>query len=189
MAATAVQLKEYVEKVLQLEAEKDALMLQLETLRHQLQQHTPSAANSSDAALVQEQELFELKLQREQAVAAAARLRQQLHDLFGPEAAEDMVDSSSLDTATAAAVAADSSRGADDTGPGPGAANGKLGASDAAAAGGGGRGRARSRSSTGSAAGKSSGREAELLTTIANLKAALERVMSCSTPNTKYMQV
>lgn len=33
------------------------------------------------------------------------------------------------------------------------------------------------------------GREAELLGTITNLKAALEKAMACSTPNTRYMQV
>lgn len=37
--------------------------------------------------------------------------------------------------------------------------------------------------------GKVSGREAELLGTVANLKAALEKAMACSTPNTRHMQV
>lgn len=66
----------------------------------------------------------------------------------------------------------------------------KLSGVDAASTACGIRGVAKSRSSSGGAgAGKISGREAELLTTVANLKAALERVMSCSTPNTQYMQV
>jgi hypothetical protein len=37
--------------------------------------------------------------------------------------------------------------------------------------------------------GKVSSREAELLGTVANLKAALEKAMACSTPNTRHMQV
>lgn len=37
--------------------------------------------------------------------------------------------------------------------------------------------------------GKVSSREAELLATVANLKAALEKAMACSTPNTRHMQV
>lgn len=37
--------------------------------------------------------------------------------------------------------------------------------------------------------GRVSGREAELLATVANLKAALEKAMACSTPNTRHMQV
>lgn len=39
------------------------------------------------------------------------------------------------------------------------------------------------------AVGKVSGREAELLATVANLKAALEKAMACSTPSTRHMQV
>ena len=39
------------------------------------------------------------------------------------------------------------------------------------------------------AAAKGSSREAELLATVNNLKAALERAMACSIPNTRHMQV
>eukprot|EP00878_Enallax_costatus_P003415 GHUV01003625.1.p1 GENE.GHUV01003625.1~~GHUV01003625.1.p1 ORF type:complete len:1706 (+),score=714.87 GHUV01003625.1:54-5120(+) len=184
--ADAAKLKEYVEKVLQLEAEKDALGLQLEILRHQQQRHTPSANSNCDATLAQEQEVFELRLQKEQAVAAAARLKQQLQDLFGPEAAEN-AGSSRWAPATAAPLVAGSSTSGVDAGPGTVAANGKSASGDAVGAGSV-RGVVRSRSSSSGGGGKSSGREAELLTTVANLKAALERVMSCSTPNTQYMQ-
>lgn len=39
------------------------------------------------------------------------------------------------------------------------------------------------------AVGKVSGREAELLATVTNLKAALEKAMACSAPSTRHMQV
>jgi hypothetical protein len=77
-----LQLKDYVEQVLQLQADKDSLLVQLEVLQHQQkqrQQQEPSAG-TADAAL--EQQLLELRLQKEQAVAAAVRLKQQLRELF-----------------------------------------------------------------------------------------------------------
>lgn len=84
-----------MEQVLQLHAEKDELMLQLELLQHKQQQQQPAAAagpgSAADAA--KEQQLFELRLQKEQAVTAAVRLKKQLQELFH--------------TATAEAVAAD----------------------------------------------------------------------------------
>jgi hypothetical protein len=230
-----LQLKDYVEKVLQLEADKDALQLQLELLKHQQQQQqepqhqqpaaqkasrlggtttttttTSSSSSSNEAGLAKEQELFELRLQKEQAVAAVARLKQQLLDLFGPdtdrlsglqatlEAAAGLASSSgsrTLDVGAGADVGSSTSSsrlgsaaGGRDAAPTHSSASGavlggtnRMRRSAAGSASGSGAGAA--------AAGKLSGREAELLTTVANLKAALERAMACSTPNTRFMQV
>jgi hypothetical protein len=221
-----LQLKDYVEKVLQLEAGKDALELQLESLKHQQQQNqqqdpqqqqhavykasrlgtsSSSSSSSSDAGLVKEQELFELRLQKEQAVAAVVRLKQQLLDLFGAdtdrssgmhstlEAAAGLLGSSGgsrpLDTGTeigssrlgsaAGGIDAASTHSSSASGAALGGTNRMRRSAAGSAAG----------SGANSAAGKLSGREAELLTTVANLKAALERAMACSTPNTRFMQV
>lgn len=80
------QLKDYVEQVLQLQADKDQLLMQLELLKHQQeqqqQQPRTDASSSSSNSIAVEQQLFELRLQKEQAVAAAARLKQQLAELF-----------------------------------------------------------------------------------------------------------
>jgi hypothetical protein len=237
-----LQLKDYVEKVLQLEADKDALQLQLESLRHQHQQQqqqqqdtrqhavqkasrlgpttsSSSSEDNSEAGLAKEQELFELRLQKEQAVAAAARLKQQLLDLFGPdadrpsgfqatlEAAAGLVSSSggssrTLDIGTGADIGGSNSSsrlgsagGGIDAAPTHSSSHSGLNSSASGVALGGTnrmrRSAAGSASGSGanSAAGKLSGREAELLTTVANLKAALERAMACSTPNTRFMQV
>jgi hypothetical protein len=229
-----MQLKDYVEKVLQLEAEKDALQLQLEVLKHQQQQQPPAAqhpsrlaaataaaaaagsSGSSEAELAKEQELFELRLQKEQAVAAAARLKQQLFDLFGTdaghlsslyatlEAAAGLASSNgsrTLDIGSGVDIGSSnsssrvaSSAGGIDAAPTHGSASGSMSAN--ASLGGTNRMRRSAAGSAsggaagvGAAAGKLSGREADLLTTVANLKAALERAMACSTPNTRFMQV
>lgn len=79
---------------MQLQADKDSLIVQLELLQHQQKQQQlqpPAAAAGADPAL--EQQLLELRLQKEQAVAAAVRLKQQLRELFqearaGPVAAD-----------------------------------------------------------------------------------------------------
>jgi hypothetical protein len=234
-----LQLKDYVEKVLQLEADKDALQLQLESLKHQHQQQqqqdsrqhaaqkasrlgpTTSSSSSeaySEAGLAKDQELFELRLQKEQAVAAVARLKQQLLDLFGPdadrpsgfqatlEAAAGLIGGSggsrTLDIGTGADIGGSNSSsrlgsaaGGVDAAPTHSSSHGGLNSSAGGAALGGTnrmrRSAAGSASGSGanSSAGKLSGREAELLTTVANLKAALERAMACSTPNTRFMQV
>lgn len=79
-----LQLKDYVEQVLQLQADKDSLIVQLELLQHQQkqQQLQPQAAAAGAADAAPEQQLLELQLQKEQAVAAAVRLKQQLRELF-----------------------------------------------------------------------------------------------------------
>jgi hypothetical protein len=226
-----LQLKDYVEKVLQLEAEKDALQLQLESLKQQQHQHqqqdprqhaaqkasrlgtssSSSEANSSEAGLAKEQELFELRLQKEQAVAAVARLKQQLLDLFGPDADRPSGFQATLEAAAGLIGSSGGSRtldigagadiGSSNSSSRLGSAAGGIDAaptnsSSASGASMGGTNRMRrsaagsaSGSGANSAAGKLSGREAELLTTVANLKAALERAMACSTPNTRFMQV
>lgn len=75
VCGTLLQLKDYVEQVLQLQAEKDELMLQLELLKQQ----QPAGAAGAPA---DQQQLLQLRLQKEQAVAAAVRLKQQLAELF-----------------------------------------------------------------------------------------------------------
>jgi hypothetical protein len=109
--STLVQLKDYVEQVLQLHAEKDELMLQLELLQHkqqqqQQQQPTTAVGLDSGAESAMEQQLLELRLQKEQAVAAAVRLKQQLQELFhaataGAVTAGDTVGGQGVDAAEA----------------------------------------------------------------------------------------
>ncbi|KAF8064552.1 hypothetical protein HT031_003352 [Scenedesmus sp. PABB004] len=144
--ADASKLKDYVERVLALEGERDELALQLEALK-QRQGQPPQRP-----AVGQEDDLLELRLQKEQAVAAAARLRRQLSELFDADAGADVGPTST-------------------DGGGGGRAAGR-----------------RSGSGAGGGAGKLGAREAELLSTVANLKAALERAMACSTPNSRFMQ-
>lgn len=159
-----LQLPEWVQRLTDLEEERDRLQLQLQALqRAQQQQQEGSGANTSSsggAAGAGEQQLFELRLQRDQAQAAARRLRARISELFGPEAADD----------NAPAVA----------GPGP--------SSTGARGGGGGTQQQRS-ANTGAAAKQASAREAELLATVTSLKDALEKAMAMSTPTSKFMQV
>jgi hypothetical protein len=86
LRSSNLQLKDYVEQVLQLQADKDELVLQLGLVKqqqHQQQaQQQADAAGASSAAAASEQELLQLRLQKEQAVAAAVRLKQQLAELF-----------------------------------------------------------------------------------------------------------
>jgi hypothetical protein len=120
----ALQLKDYVEQVLQLQSDKDELVLQLELVKQQQQrqqqaQQQPAGAagtssTSSAAAAASEQELLQLRVQKEQAVAAAVRLKQQLAELF--QAA----------TAGAEAPAVGSSAGDADTRSRPGSSAGAL---------------------------------------------------------------
>lgn len=91
--------------MLQLHAEKDELLMQLELLQHKQQQQQGSAGatasgSGSRGAAAMEQQLFELRLQKEQAEAAAVRLRKQLGELF--------------QAATPGAVAADGAEGIGD---------------------------------------------------------------------------
>lgn len=95
---------------------------------------------------MQDAEIFELRLQRDQALAQAKRLRERLHELFGP--------------------------GADASGSGTaGAGSSRFAAT--------GRGKSNVMSP----------KEAEMLSTITNLKTALEKATASSTPTTKYMAV
>jgi hypothetical protein len=189
------QLKDYVEKVLSLEDQCEQLRQQLATLQRQQQQQPPKQQQPEDAHK-QQQQLFELRLQRDSAQAAVKRLEQHLLALFGEQAAG---------TAGSAAAGAGSRR--------PGSASGVAAGTGAAAAageagGGGGASRdappparrtaaggdtsrraSEAGGSSGGAAKASSVREMELLSTITNLKAALERAMASSTPTSKYMQV
>lgn len=90
VAVYIVQLKDYVEQVLQLQSDKDELLIKLVVLQQRQQQQQAGAASaaadnsaSGDAALEQQQQqVLELRLQKEQAVATVVRLKQQLQELF-----------------------------------------------------------------------------------------------------------
>jgi hypothetical protein len=138
--ADASKLKDYVEEVLRLEGEKDALAVELQVAQQALQQQQQQQQPAEQTDQLQkQQQVFELQLQRDQAVAAAQRLRMRLEDLFGPGAADPL------------------------------AAANRPAASKAAPP------------------GRLTGREAELLSTVDNLRAALERAMASSTPTSRFM--
>lgn len=101
-------------------------------------------------ACVQDSELFELRLQRDQARTQVSRLKERLADLFGPDAADINLP---LPPGTTTRTAAGRSSGG------------------------------------GASKGTTSVREAELMSTIHNLKTALEKSTASSTPTTKYMAV
>jgi len=148
--------------VLRLEGEKDALAAELQTAQHQLQQQQPidqPGADANAAAAASLQQLFELQLQRDQAHAAVQRLRSRLEELFGQGAADPSAQPAAGRSTKPTAAAGTGKRG------GGGTAGGVGGAA------------------------KLSGREAELLSTVDNLRAALERAMAGSTPTTRFMQV
>jgi hypothetical protein len=165
-----------VDEVLHLEGERDALAAELQraqqTLQQQQQQQLIAPAAGSEQQpqrATQEQQLFELQLQRDQAQAALGRLRARLDDLFGPGAS---------DPGAARPHHQQQQQRPRSEAPGGGGADAPPAtarrASSGAVAGGGGV--------------KLSGREAELLSTVDNLRAALERAMAGSTPTTRFMQ-
>lgn len=92
--ADASLLKEYVARVLQLEDEQDALQGQLRRLKQQQQQASGGCMDPPHQQQ-QAQQLAELQLQKDAALAAAVRLRQRLSALFGADAAADGAASSS----------------------------------------------------------------------------------------------
>jgi hypothetical protein len=157
---TCAQLKDYVDEVLRLEGEKDALAAALQQAQRALSQQLepgagagfgapppPGAAGSEAGA-----QLFEARLQRDQAHAAAHRLKLRLEELFGLGAADPGAQPGLQDRQRPQA-------GGRPRGTGPGGA------------------------------GRLSAREAELLSTVDNLRAALERAMAGSTPTARFLQV
>lgn len=170
-----------MQEVLRLETENDALSAQLAAAQREAaaaaaQRGAPAAGASQQAGdlgasgdLAQREALFEARLQRDQAQAAAARLRRRLEELFGAGAADP--SASAPAAAGANPSAAGSGRAAAAAGAAAKGSSGGVGA----VSGGGGQ--------------KLSGREAELLSTVDNLRAALERAMAGSTPTTRFMQV
>lgn len=191
------QLKEYVDEVLRLEGEKDALAMQLQLAQRAAQQHQqrqPIAADGAGASPRQEQ-LFELQLQRDQARAAAERLKRRLEELFGAGASDPSAGAPAVQAAAGGAADAGTGAAGELLGGRQGQEGGGLGGSSsgrrvapAGGAGTGGRLGGTGGSSSGNGA-KLSGREAELLSTVNNLRAALERAMAGSTPTTRFMQV
>ena len=187
-----MQLKDYVDEVLRLEGEKDALVADLaraqrmlQQQQQQQQQQVPGMAPSFNGAGGREQgeeeQLFELLLLRDQAQAAATRLRARLEELFGPGAS---------DPGATRGSGGGGERPASSRRPRPDAPS--SAGPDAAAAtvrravsGGG------SSSATGGGGGlaKLSRREAELFSTVNNLRASLERAMAENTPTTRFVQV
>lgn len=175
--AKSVQLKDYVLRVLELEGERDGMILKIQALQQQQQQQTEhgrestalnrhTAECSSASGLTSEQqhqqELAQLRLQHEQSMAAEALIRQRLMELFsediGPEGGSGRCSS-------------------------PGAAPAASGAATATAVAL--QGRGKNASCTGGRPGSLT-REEELLATVTNLQAALERTMAGSTPLSRF---
>ncbi len=171
----AMQLAQYVQRVMALEQERDELTVRLQRAqqiqqpqqsqspqqppRQQQQRPQPSAtatttSGSNASSLAAQQELFELRLQRDQAQASVRRLRERITELFGPTA----VDEPQMVSPSAGA---------------------KRSGSGGGVSGGGGIKRQKSAQQ----------READLLSTVNQLKSALERAMTSTTPNTRFMQV
>jgi hypothetical protein len=183
----AGKLKEYTERLAKAEAEADTLKAAL-ARAHQQQQAggeaastsgrrpTPGQASAGGAAAAgastsggvggddvsREADLFELKLQRDQAQLQARRLAERLRDLFGPEASD---------------LSLPLPPGSTSSGPLPGSARSTGGATTSG------------RQALGGAKGVVSAREAELQSTISSLRSALEKTTATSTPTTKYMAV
>jgi hypothetical protein len=184
-----MQLKDYVERVLELENQCEQLEQQLQSAQQQQQQQTisrPAGTSGKDHGEQQQQQVFELQMQARTAEAKARRLEAHIMQLFGPDAAAEVggeePGAGPGDRTLGSSRGMAAQDGGGDTGIGAGATSFSGGGVDV-----------KRRSTSGSGhmkqQGKLNGREVELLSTITNLKAALERAMASSTPNTKYMQV
>lgn len=175
-----------MEQVLQLRAEKDELLLELERHKHRQQQGQQPVDDAAGAA-AQQHELAVLRLQKEQAVASALRLKQELAQLFHAAGADDDGGAAGAAGAAADAAGSNSSRGPHTAhsigGGGRRPASAAAGLSLRRPTAGGSRQQQQQQGK-----GCSSAREAELLATVANLQAALERATSCSVPTPRHMQ-
>jgi hypothetical protein len=181
----AGKLREYTERLAKAETEADTLRAALARAQQQQQgggeagaasgrrpaQGQPSGGDTAGAStsggddVSREADLFELRLQRDQAHLQARRLAERLNDLFGPEAADLSLPLPPGSTASGAL---------------PGSARSTGGVTTSG------------RQTGAGAAGRQgvvSAREAELMSANNNLRSTLEKLSATSTPTSKYMVV
>lgn len=155
----AAKLAEYAQRLTALEEERDTLTAQLARLRQQAGGAGAGASGAAGSSQEVTPELYEARLARDQAQAQVKRLKERVDDL-----------TAQLQQATGTATG----------GSGGGASTRRGGKVSGGGSGGG----------AGAGSGViSAAREAELLSTITSLKAALERATANTTPTSKYMQV